>query len=181
MTATAGRILRALALCAALVALLLCTTAPTAAAVTVRLDVEENKQLAAINRFRVQNGLPRLRIDPTLSRAARWMANDLARHDYFEHRDRHGRSTTKRLHRTFRYPNAWTGENLAAGYPDASNAFRQWRNSAPHRDNWLNPHFRVIGIARAYDPTSTYGWYWVTEFGSVQSGRNFTIRRAVLR
>jgi uncharacterized protein YkwD len=29
----------------------------------------------------------------------------------------------------------------------------------------LSANFTEIGIGRAYNPSSTYGWYWCTEFG----------------
>lgn len=37
--------------------------------------------------------------------------------------------------------------------------------SSGHNQNMLNPNYRVIGIARAYDAASSYGWYWTTDFG----------------
>jgi uncharacterized protein YkwD len=57
------------------------------------------------------------------------------------------------------------GENIAAGYSSAQEAFDQWVNSSPHRENLLNDRFTSIGIGRAHDPESTYGWYWTTTFG----------------
>ena len=34
----------------------------------------------------------------------------------------------------------------------------------------LNASFQAIGIGRAYDPNSQYGWYWTTIFGDVSDG-----------
>src|SRR5262249_37646272 len=33
--------------------------------------------------------------------------------------------------------------------------------------NMLGSGFNVIGIGRAYGASSTYGWYWTTDFGGV--------------
>jgi len=36
-----------------------------------------------------------------------------------------------------------------------------------HRQNMLNPAFKVMGIGRANNNKSTYGWYWTIDFGGV--------------
>ncbi len=64
------------------------------------------------------------------------------------------------------YPhNTWKGENPAAGCETAADTFDLWRRSPWHNSNMLNPDFVVIGVARAQDPGSTYGWYWTAAFG----------------
>src|SRR5215217_4904836 len=57
------------------------------------------------------------------------------------------------------------GENIAAGYATASAAFAAWKASAGHNANMLSTYFKEIGIGRAYNANSTYGWYWTTDFG----------------
>ncbi len=126
----------------------------------------EEQELAKINAYRAEQGLPKLVIDHKLTNAARWMANDLATHNYFDHTDRFGRDPFQRMTR-FKYPDdTYRGENLAAGNEDPEPTFVQWRESLPHRANMVGRNYRAIGIARAYDASSEYGWYWVTEFGS---------------
>jgi hypothetical protein len=61
--------------------------------------------------------------------------------------------------------NTWRGENLVAGTETAQYAFNLWKDSPGHNANMLGSHYTVIGIARAFSPTSDYGWYWATEFG----------------
>ena len=46
----------------------------------------------------------------------------------------------------------------------------QWRESAGHNANMLNPNLVAIGIARVFNDESTYGWYWTTEFGGEDDG-----------
>lgn len=134
---------------------------PSAAA----LDGEESAFLTMINNYRAQNGLGTLSTNGKLRDAGLWMAQDMAAKDYFSHTDSLGRDPFVRQG-DFGYTyNTWKGENLAAGVADAAAAFELWKGSPGHNENMLNPHFTVIGIARAYGPSSTFGWYWSTEFG----------------
>lgn len=125
------------------------------------------KQLALINHFRVTHHRARLRLDAQLMTSSAWMANDMATKNYFAHRDSDRRGWYRRL-RDFHYPmsTTWTGENIAAGHEDATATFQQWLHSPHHRRNMLNSHYRAIGLARVFVAGSTYGWYWVTDFGS---------------
>lgn len=129
------------------------------------LDGEESAFLNMINDYRAQNGLGTLSTNAKLRDAGLWMAQDMAAKDYFSHTDSLGRDPFVRQG-DFGYTyNTWKGENLAAGVADATAAFELWKGSPGHNENMLNPHFTVIGIARAYGPSSTFGWYWATEFG----------------
>jgi uncharacterized protein YkwD len=64
----------------------------------------------------------------------------------------------------------WTtvAENIAAGtsMDTAQEAFDAWVNSPGHRANMLNPNITQIGIGMAYNATSTYGYYWTTDFAA---------------
>ena len=140
------------------------------------LDSEEWAFLTLINNFRAQNGSGPLQVSVALESSSKWMSNDLSSKNYFSHTDSLGRSAGARI-QAFGYPYFPWGENIAAGYSDAQNAFNQWLNACDadangqctyaHRVNMLNGSFKVIGIARSYGPSSTYGWYWTTDFGGV--------------
>ena len=140
------------------------------------LDSEEWAFLTLINNYRAQNGAGPLQVSVTLQAASRWMSNDMSAKNYFNHTDSLGRSSGARI-AAFGYPYFPWGENIAAGYSSAANSFSQWQNACDadgsgtctyaHRLNMLNGSFKVIGIARAYGPGATYGWYWTTDFGGV--------------
>jgi hypothetical protein len=66
--------------------------------------------------------------------------------------------------------NTYRGENLVAGTQSAQESFVMWRDSEGHRANMLGSNYTVIGIARAYSASSTFGWYWATEFGGEPVG-----------
>jgi uncharacterized protein YkwD len=129
------------------------------------LDGEEAAVLDMINQHRAQNGLGPLSLDPRLNDVARWMANDLAANNYFSHTDSQGRDPFSRMDQLGYAVNTWRGENLVAGTQGAADAFYMWRTSEGHNANMLGANYTVIGIARAYDASSTFGWYWATEFG----------------
>ena len=129
------------------------------------LDSEEQAFLATINDYRAQNGLGQLSENSTLDNDARWMANDMATHNYFSHQDSLGRDPFTRMDALGYGYNTWRGENLVAGTETAAYSFKMWHESPEHNANMLGSHYTVIGISRAYTATSTYGWYWATEFG----------------
>jgi uncharacterized protein YkwD len=149
--------------------------APTPAA-NNGLDIEEAAFLTLINTYRAQNGVGALRINDQLEASSRWMSNDMVSNNRFAHVDSLGRDPFTRMI-AFGYPvnGTWAGENLAAGNSTAQGAFDQWLNACDadasgactygHRMNMLNGNYHVIGIARAYGASSTYRWYWTTDFG----------------
>jgi Cysteine-rich secretory protein family len=124
----------------------------------------------------LQNGAATLQVSVALQNSSQWMSTDLATNNYFSHTDTLQRSPGTRLI-AFGYTYYPWGENLAAGYSDALSTLNQWINACDpdsslvctyaHRNNMLNPSFKVIGIGRAYNSGSSYGWYWTTDFGGV--------------
>lgn len=165
-------LIRAFGAIVALSALAWTAAAPPAANALTNCDVsdasvdgEEQAFLRLVNDYRAKNGAGPVSIDSALTRAAAWMANDLASSSSFGHTDSLGRSPWARM------PNCGVaspgGENLAAGtnYSSASTALNAWINSPGHRDVMIDPNFATIGIARVHREGSHYGWYWVTDFG----------------
>ncbi|OAI43501.1 hypothetical protein AYO38_10725 [bacterium SCGC AG-212-C10] len=134
------------------------------------LDAEESAFLAQINSYRQQSGLQPLLISTNLNRASAWLAVDMPAKSYFSHTDSLGRSPSQRAV-DCGYPGG-AGENIAAGTvrDTGAEAFEAWRASSGHNANMLNASYRQIGIARYYGAGSTYGWYWVTDFGLVNDG-----------
>ncbi|MCU1543981.1 MAG: SCP-like extracellular [Microbacteriaceae bacterium] len=130
------------------------------------INAAEASQVRTINRFRAAHRLPQLRIDARLSKTAAWHATDMGRRHYFSHTDSARRDPFQRMI-AFGYPLVRArGENLAAGNAGVQPTFQQWLHSPAHKAVLMMPQFHAIGIARVYVPGSTYGWYWVTDFGS---------------
>ena len=141
-----------------------CTVSSTA------IDSEEQAFLGLINNYRAQNGLGALSISTNLTRAAVWHSTDMGDKNYFSHTDSLGRSPSTRA-MDCGYP-IGAGENIAAGgaWQSAQSAFTAWKNSSGHNANMLYAPYKQIGIARVYNNDSTYGWYWVTDFGTTNDG-----------
>lgn len=136
------------------------------------IDAEEQAFLGLINDYRTQNGLGALTMSTNLNRSATWMAADMGAKNYFSHTDSLGRSPSTRA-QNCDYPSG-AGENIAAGgaWSAATSVFNAWKNSSGHNANMLNGSYRQIGISRVYTANSSYGWYWVTDFGLVNDGTN---------
>lgn len=115
---------------------------------------------ACANRERSKRGLPALKQDAALDRAAQRHAEDMAAKDYFDHQSKDGRSPWKRIAAALlgEKPFGSMGENIAMGYPDADATCDGWMNSPGHRANILRKTFTHIGV----------GWkdgYAVQDFG----------------
>jgi uncharacterized protein YkwD len=136
-------------------------------------DSEEQAFLTLINQYRAQNGRGPLTASINLNRAASWLANDMATKNYMSHTDSLGRTLGPRLQQCDTYYGS-AAENIAAGYSTAASVFAAWRASSGHNANMLGSAYRQIGIARVYNSSSTYGWYWATDFSSVDDGTRAT-------
>ncbi|MBO0798306.1 MAG: CAP domain-containing protein [Blastocatellia bacterium] len=129
------------------------------------IDSEERSMVEMINEYRREHGLEGLQVSVTLTRAADWMTNDMAKNNIFGHTDSLGRDPGERIV-SFGYSNRfYRGENLAAGFGDAKRTFKQWLDSPPHNAAMLHPKFKAIGISRYKDDSSEYKWYWASDFG----------------
>jgi uncharacterized protein YkwD len=141
---------------------------------TVKQRTIVRATLCTLNAERARHGLPKLRLNRKLSRAARRHARDMVRRDYFGHDSLGGGSFVDRIRRTGYMRNAsrWSvGENLAWGTHDRSAPraiTTMWMNSPGHRANILSASFREVGIGlaigapNANGPAATYA----TDFGS---------------
>lgn len=131
------------------------------------IDSEELAMLSLINTYRQDHGLVPLSPTQTLGAAAEHHSLDMAASDEFSHQLSDGTSWSDNMaDHGYTYDTA-RGENIAAGNGHADATFEQWRNSPEHNANMLDPDFHAIGIGRAYNADSTYGWYWTTTFGGV--------------
>ena len=132
-------------------------------------DSEEIAFLALINDYRAASGQRPLSISASLSSAAAYHSVDMAANGYLAHTLLDG-TTVEQNMANFGYEGSTHGENIAAGTQTAAEAMQTWQGSAEHNANMLNASFGAIGIGRASDPNSQYGWYWTTIFGDVSDG-----------
>ncbi len=148
-------------------AVVLCLALPIAAQAAPGdpiLDPEERALCGQVNGYRAQHGLKPLKVSVALTKSSKWLSADMARNDYLDHTDSLGRTFERRI-TAFGYRGKLRSENVAAGSPAAAATLEQWKQSAPHRKNLLSRTQKVIGIGRAYGPSSMLGWYWTATFG----------------
>lgn len=144
---------------------------------TPNLDTEESKFLNLINIYRAEKNLPTLKLSLTLTKASEWLSTDMSSKNYFSHIDSQNRYPAERV-QSFGYPStAGVGENIAAGtnWSDAATVLEQWKLSPGHNAAMINKDFKVIGIARSYNSTSQYKWYWTTNFGTIEDSSTINI------
>jgi uncharacterized protein YkwD len=136
-------------------------------------DAEELQFLRLINEYRQENGAGPLLLSDTLAVAAEHHSNDMAEYDFFAHNTeassyyRVGSKPWDRMAEEGYTYNTIRGENLATGTETAEESFEAWRESPSHNAAMLDDRYRVIGIARVYEPNGNHAWYWTTDFGGV--------------
>lgn len=135
-------------------------------------DAEELRVLRMINDYRQDNGLEPLLLSDTISVAAERHSEDMGERGFFAHNTASssyypaGAEPWDRMEKEGYNYNTYKGENIAAGYETAEEAFRAWRNSPSHNAAMLDGNYRVVGVGRVNVPGSPFGWYWTTDFGA---------------
>lgn len=139
---------------------------PRVKSVPVHTESFITKIIELTNLERVKAGVPPLKRQDDLCKAAHWLAADMATNNYFQHADRAGRNIDSRLP-YFGYKDFSTiGENIAAGQITPAVAVADWMKSPGHRANLLSPDFCEIGVGYVHVPNSESQDYWVQDFGS---------------
>ena len=119
----------------------------------VDTTASEQALLAEVNRVRAARGLPALRTDGRLVRAARSHTQIMLRRNRFAHGN-----VGARLRR-FGIRGGRVGENLAWGAGSLASAqaiVRMWLESPTHRANLLRPGFRKIGLGTGFGAFAGY-------------------------
>jgi len=128
-----------------------------------RTVAQEVQQFALdlANRDRAGEGLVPMSVDPVLSQAAQYHAEDMLRRNYFDHYSPEGESPSDRLAAAGRQ--GYPAENIAMTEDRRIRRIqartletfqRQWMQSAGHRRNLMNPNYERFGYGLAIDPSS---------------------------
>lgn len=163
--------------------------APTAHAACADADVQPAElgayraaQVTAclVNAERSKRGLPKLKTNRRLVRAARRYAHTMVDNQFFDHVSPSGSTPLARIRATGYLTNAngWSiGENLAWGtgkLGTPANIVEAWMKSAGHRENILRRSFREFGMGVAIGApvnldNAEAGGTYATSFGSRDS------------
>lgn len=100
-----------------------------------------------------------------LATAAETHTRAMANGNFFDHKDRDGRTPGDRAELAG-YVGRQIGENIAAGHDTVRKVVDGWLASPGHCANLMNPQFRELGAAYAVDPKSDAGIYWTAMFGT---------------
>ncbi|MDE6779914.1 MAG: SCP-like extracellular [Ruminococcus sp.] len=119
-----------------------------------------------VNEARQEAGLEPIYIVPYLSEIATVRAEECV--ESFSHTRTNGESF-KTVIDYEQAPWASTGENIAAGMSTPEGTFEQWKNSPSHWAAIMSPDYTHMGVGIAYDPDSTYKWYWQQLFIKVDT------------
>ena len=124
---------------------------------------DQTEVLTLSNQNRSANGVSQmLSLDPTLCKAAQKRAEEIV--TSFSHTRPNGESCFSILDE-YGYDYWTAGENIAAGYGNASSVMNGWMNSSGHRANILNGSYTKLGVG-CVRGKGTYGIYWVQLFAT---------------
>ena len=139
------------------------------------LDSEEWNFITLINNFRAQNGIAPLQVSIALENATQWMSNDMASNNYYSHTDSLGRAPNPRVE-AFGYPTG-VSDYIGEGYVDGQSYFNAWLQACnpnaagdctySYQKLMLATAYKVVGVGRAYNSSSAFGWYWNIDFGTI--------------
>ena len=134
-------------------------------------DTWQEQMLQSLNSLRAQKSLAPLKLCAPLTRAAQSYAVTMANKDFFSHTGKDGSTMDERIQKAgYRWKNSKVAsavaENIAAGQISVREVMVSWRNSKGHYKNMMNPQLAHVGFGRSTNSKSTYGTYWVQNFGA---------------
>jgi uncharacterized protein YkwD len=128
-------------------------------------DAVALEMLALVNAWRARNGVAPLVLDGLLLAAARTKAEALARTESHDHEVDGVGWWDNIANQGYPTEHGWLGENIVTGVSHAADALNLLRQSGAHNRNLLDPKFRAMGVAVAWNANS--GPYWAQTFGDL--------------
>lgn len=135
-------------------------------AVSGAIEFNFDDGFAKLNTVRNREGLVAFKNDLRLQKAAQDYANLMAAKGKYGHEIGPGTQFKKRIN-AVGYDNS-AGENLGVGYASVDAAIAGWIKSDGHRRNMFKPHYRLAGLAYAYNNSGNnpqYTHLWVLIMG----------------
>lgn len=118
----------------------------------------------ATNAARNGAGLPGVRQNAVLARAAAEHACDMAKRGSLTHSGSSSSGPRARA-KALGYSSRLIAENIAAGPYDVNQALSVWNSSAGHRDNILRPQVRDFGVGHAIGADGKTH-FWAAVYGA---------------
>ena len=120
--------------------------------------------LQLVNQERASRGLSELTLNPLLNQMSADYCCEMIEGDFFDHVNPYTGEGPGQRAVAAGYIYLAVGENLAGGQTSPEQAFSDWMQSEPHRENILGAQWREMGVS--VRTGGEYGVYWVTEFGN---------------
>ena len=128
-------------------------------------DAEEWAFVELLNAYRGELGLAPVTLNAELSAAAEYHSADMATNNYFSHYLFDGTDAGTNI-QNFGYTGFPYAENIAAGMETAQEVLTGWQNSPEHNATMTDPQYTEVGVGRAFNEASHYGWYWTATYGA---------------
>tara|TARA_R110000796_G_scaffold48598_2_gene116394 strand:+ start:1366 stop:1791 length:426 start_codon:yes stop_codon:yes gene_type:complete len=109
--------------------------------------IADTQATQLVNSIRAANGRAGLVYSPKLEAAARVHALDMAKHGYFAHEGRNGKTVGDRV-RNQGYEWCFVAENLAKGQRDLNQVMQGWAASPGHYKNLISNKAAAFGLAQ---------------------------------
>jgi uncharacterized protein YkwD len=130
---------------------------------STRLDADKARDL--INAYRKEKGLKPLRLNATLTEAAKAHSKDLAKWDRISHYGSDGSNPWDRVKRAG-YNAKVAAENVGTGQASIDEVMKGWQASPGHNKNLLLADAQEMGIALVQDPRTEFKTFWTLVVGS---------------
>jgi uncharacterized protein YkwD len=127
------------------------------------LDADRARDM--INAYRKSKGLKPLKLDATLTEAAKAHSRDLAKWDRISHYGSDGSNPWDRVKRAG-YPAKLAAENVGTGQVTIDEVVKGWQASPGHNKNLLLSDAEHMGIALVQDPKTEFKTFWTLVIGS---------------
>jgi uncharacterized protein YkwD len=127
------------------------------------LDADKARDM--INAYRKSKGLRPLKLNVTLTEAAKAHSRDLAKWDRISHYGSDGSNPWDRVKRVG-YPAKLAAENVGTGQISIDEVIKGWQSSPGHNKNLLLTDAKEMGIALVQDPRTEFKTFWTLVIGS---------------
>jgi uncharacterized protein YkwD len=128
-----------------------------------KLDAEHARDV--INKYRQASGLKPLKLNASLTDAAKNHSRDLAKWDRISHYGSDGSNPWDRVKRSG-YNAKVAAENVGTGQATIDEVLKGWKESPGHNKNLLLGDVEHMGIALVQDPKTEFKTFWTLVIGA---------------
>jgi uncharacterized protein YkwD len=128
-----------------------------------KLDSEHARDV--INKYRQASGLKPLKLNASLTEAAKNHSRDLAKWDRISHYGSDGSNPWDRVKRSG-YNAKVAAENVGTGQATIDEVLKGWKESPGHNKNLLLGDVEHMGIALVQDPKTEFKTFWTLVIGA---------------